>query len=332
MCYYFLVYVKIIFDFSSYRSNGGEIMMDLQIVLTSTVVAAIITTLANIYSSKRTGNLKYITEERQKWRKEIRKIAENIADSPRDKIKKYLTKLKVRINANGIINRESYMEDGHIWELIEKLENSNLTVSEYEKQKDNLVNTISLLLKFDWERQKREVAGSYIKRMHRMVYVWVLLITVYIYGIPEDFSSASISPFYMVSLLFISIPCTIFSFSEMVVDSKVKLRVWIGIEAALSMIYIGANIVGFLKGDIDLIILLLGIFLIIYLVVDLVLSCRYWFSQIRKIENYVNTARKVSGLESNSSESVANKNGKQQSGLKKCIIRILKALIDILEN
>ena len=54
--------------------------MDLQVILTSTVVAAVISTLTSVYNSRRTGNLKYITEERQKWREEIRKIAESIED------------------------------------------------------------------------------------------------------------------------------------------------------------------------------------------------------------------------------------------------------------
>lgn len=42
--------------------------MDVRVILTSTVIAAIISFLANVYNSRRTGNLKYITEERQKWR------------------------------------------------------------------------------------------------------------------------------------------------------------------------------------------------------------------------------------------------------------------------
>lgn len=158
-----------------YRYTGiGEIVMGLQVILASTVIAALITTIANMYTSKRTGNLKYITEERQKWREEIRKIAEDIEECPRNQIKKQLTRLKVRINANGKIallnNDLSYFEDGHIWYLIEKLEDPCLDFTKYEEEKGNLINTLSLLLKFDWERQKRDVLGSNIKK-----YMWFFM-------------------------------------------------------------------------------------------------------------------------------------------------------------
>lgn len=136
--------------------------MDLQVILTSTVVAAVISTLTSVYNSRRTGNLKYITEERQKWREEIRKIAEDINDSSQEDIKKYLTKLKVRINAYGKMWEKSCYEDAHIWDIIEVLEQVDNNNQEFEKTKERLVYFLSLMLKYDWERQKREVAGSKI--------------------------------------------------------------------------------------------------------------------------------------------------------------------------
>lgn len=150
--------------------------MDLQAVLTSTVVAAIISILANIYNARRTESLKYVTEERQKWREEIRKIAEDIVDCPRNEIKKHFTKLKVRINAYGKMRKKSYYEDAHIWKIIEELERVGNNNQQFEKKKEQLVYFLSLMLKYDWERQKKEVAGSKISLMKLLLSTIVTII------------------------------------------------------------------------------------------------------------------------------------------------------------
>lgn len=165
-----------------------------EIILTSSVMAALISTLSSMYSSKRSGNLKYITEERQKWREEIRQIAEDIEGSSRTSVRKHLIRLKVRINANGKAQlmeaanqtdknqdtkKISYYEDCHIWELIKKLENSS--VQDFKEKKENLINSLSLLLKYDWERQKREVLGSKVKRLHCFLYAVFALVAVYMF-------------------------------------------------------------------------------------------------------------------------------------------------------
>lgn len=155
--------------------------MDMNVILTSTVIAAVISLLTNVYTSRRTANLKYITEERQKWREEIRKIAEDIVDCPRDEIKKHLTKLKVRINANGKFKKDSYYEDSHIWKLIHDIEDSNICNECLEDKKEILINSLSLLLKYDWERQKREVLGTNIDRM-RIILTCALLVIIFANG------------------------------------------------------------------------------------------------------------------------------------------------------
>lgn len=138
--------------------------MDLQVLLTSTVVAAVISMLTNVYNSKRTGNLKYITEERQKWREEIRQIAEDIIPCSQFSIKKYLIRLKVRINAEGLYNEKSYLEDSHIWKVIDDLED-NKCIDNFENNKKKLVLYLSALLKYDWERNKQEVRGSSLEQL-----------------------------------------------------------------------------------------------------------------------------------------------------------------------
>lgn len=145
--------------------------MDMNVILTSTVIAAVISLLANVYNSRRTGKLKYITEERQKWREDIREIAENITKCSQFNIGVQLTRLKMRINANGvktiIAQKEGYnqkragryLNDVHIWKLIDELENPKC-IDKFEDNKKKLFLYLSALLKYDWERAKQEVKGS----------------------------------------------------------------------------------------------------------------------------------------------------------------------------
>lgn len=145
--------------------------MDLKIILTSTVIAAAISVLANVYNSRRTEKLKYITEERQKWREDIREIAEKITKCSQFNIGVQLTRLRMRINANGvkaIISKKEgndgkkaglYLEDAHIWKLIDELENPKC-IDKFEDNKKKLFLYLSALLKYDWERAKQEVKGS----------------------------------------------------------------------------------------------------------------------------------------------------------------------------
>lgn len=235
--------------------------MDLQVILASTVIATLINTIANMYNSKRTGNLKYITEERQKWREEIRKIAEDIMTCPRKQIKKHLTRLKVRINANGKIallnNDVSFFEDSHIWQLIDKLENSNLSNSNYKKEINNLVNALSLLLKFDWERQKEEVRGSDMKRLHMIFCVCALSITIYTIGIPTKLSIEGIEPSYVIILFCVLIPSFIQLFEHVIIKAiRGKRRILLTILSSalyllgiIAIIYIAGNIIGILMAE-----------------------------------------------------------------------------------
>lgn len=71
--------------------------------------------------------------------------------------------MKVRINAEGFINRKSYLEDGHIWEVIDDLEDNNKE-NNFENNKKKLILYLSALLKYDWERNKYEVKGSSLEQ------------------------------------------------------------------------------------------------------------------------------------------------------------------------
>lgn len=129
-------------------------------VLTSSVIATVLSVIGNVLSDRRKNSLEYITKERSIWREDIRAIAEEISASDEETIHKALTKLQVRINAyDRFLNNNHADGDQFIWMCIELCENI--------KEKDalnvikkNLLVALSLMLKYDWERSKEEVKGN----------------------------------------------------------------------------------------------------------------------------------------------------------------------------
>ena len=103
----------------------------------------------------------YITKERQKWREDIRSYVEELYKSDCDYDYKLLkTKFEVRLNPN-----DEY--DKKILTLFDKL-----IKTKDNKIKGRIVTEVSHLLKYDWERVKRE-AGTEFKP-YRIAYAAVL--------------------------------------------------------------------------------------------------------------------------------------------------------------
>lgn len=148
--------------------------MDLKTVLTSGVIAAVITGLISfisaMVSSNKEAQLSRITDERKAWREEIRRIAEELSiiniDNDKDKLNLIvlLTKLKIRINSRGFLTQDSsneldYLKDSHIWNSIHILEQEETHTNKklFNNEIRKLINYLSALLKYDWERSKLEV-------------------------------------------------------------------------------------------------------------------------------------------------------------------------------
>lgn len=137
--------------------------MEIKSIIGPAVIAAMISGIISYLSLWRKGNLQYITQERKEWCEKMREIASALDGATYKKTLKILTKLKVRINAYGDENNYGYDEDGHIWKVIRKLEEKNPGRDELMEQQRMLIDYISLLLKFDWERSKKEVRGNLYK-------------------------------------------------------------------------------------------------------------------------------------------------------------------------
>ena len=169
-CLFMLNYQVII----SYIIIKGEKSMDNNLTAILTLVGAITGASITYIVSRRESKLKYITEERQKWREEIREIAENIErsnqedlrveltknieSSNQEDLRVELTKLKVRLNAYGMNKKKGYyLEDAHIFNIIDDINKCEGSYKNNKREQKILINYLSFLLKFDWERSKAEV-------------------------------------------------------------------------------------------------------------------------------------------------------------------------------
>lgn len=154
--------------------------MDWKTILTSSVIAAVISGIFAIVQQKNSTTARYVIEQREEWREKIRDIANEIYNSNEKTIGEILVKLKTRINPYGrslefvfinshnrkkikrkdkkkLISKENrqeeyYLRDGHIWRVIEKIEKG----VDFNQNKNILVDYLSYLIKFDWERAKTE--------------------------------------------------------------------------------------------------------------------------------------------------------------------------------
>lgn len=131
----------------------------LVIILSSTLLSGIVTSLVSFINNIKNNRLKYITEDRRKWREEIRIIVDELNNIKYpNQIRCTLAKLKVRINPYGRGQKNDYIHDSHIWELIDKIEVN--PCKGLRENKERLVFFLALLLKYDWDRAKEEVNGS----------------------------------------------------------------------------------------------------------------------------------------------------------------------------
>lgn len=154
------------------------------------VTAAIVTAIVTLFTSHRNHSLNQVTSERSAWRLRIKtaiqellaafgnsqatvlalqKVKSEINPYGRfttnmeieqpaqnsDKTCKFLQKLFAVKKKKTIDNAPYYLRDGHIWNAISDYEAAPAD----HKALDTLIVLLELLLKFDWERSKREVAG-----------------------------------------------------------------------------------------------------------------------------------------------------------------------------
>lgn len=156
-----------------------------EFILGLAVISAIISGVIGIYTSSRNNKLEYITKERSEWREEIRLCAEELWDVSYQKTRKICDRLKVRINAFGKRVSNRYSDDSHIWEVIGEIEKDKCDMHRLHQLQSVLQEYLSLLLKWDWERSKREVQGEKLRCIKYIM--WVISIIIYAVGLIYEY-------------------------------------------------------------------------------------------------------------------------------------------------
>lgn len=130
--------------------------MDLPTILTSGVVAGLVAGLVTLRTSERKIAIENVTQQRQLWREKIRDAAQRIKDSYRNGRKDDLHSQYVEMQL--LLNPEDSDDKSildTIWAMLVESEGGDLHIELAEK--------LSLLLKHDWERAKREAKPVWFK-------------------------------------------------------------------------------------------------------------------------------------------------------------------------
>jgi hypothetical protein len=176
------------------------------VIIASGIISTIISTAFSFLVNKNNNNLQYIINERKAWRSEIRMISEEIYSASQFNIGGILVRLKVRINAFGKLDVNDWERDSHIWLVIRVLEITK-SHDEFVIYKSKLIELLSLLLKYDWERAKREVRGNTLIffEIALLCFSGCMYIVLYFFIWKLNFNISFISCFILIGMIINSI-------------------------------------------------------------------------------------------------------------------------------
>lgn len=200
------------------------------------IVSGVFSLLSVLIKINRESKLSRITDERTKWREQIRDIALKLsvisinAITAQDEIKlnSILTELKMRINTYGKY-REDYLSDSHIWQCLSKLEDSNKRNNE---EKNKLIEFLSALLKYDWQRSKIEASINIIEILGYCIYIASNVLFAYsLYHFDSNYSVFSMILVILIFSLYFFSP-SLFMLMFKIVDIK---RAWADLIVSYGM-------------------------------------------------------------------------------------------------
>ena len=158
-------------------------------LLSGAGIGAVLSAFLVFINNSKKNKLDFVTKERSEWRREIKSIivdllSGNNRNSAINRRKTQLSPYGRNIEEN---NYEFYMNDGHIWKLLDNFDYSSKNVI-------ILAKYLELLLKYDWERSKNEVIFDYQTLIIKLFRFFLLLFTIYSfltlsldnYPIPKD--------------------------------------------------------------------------------------------------------------------------------------------------
>lgn len=218
-----------IFNFATENSSNNSGII-------AAIVSGVLALVGVIFKSTHESKLKYITNERKAWRDKLRDIMYQIYKTKNiNKTKCLLTELYTRLNSYGYDNKEDILHDGHIWALIKIMENThrNSIMNECKKK---LRMYISLLLKYDWERAKREVGIRSISLLSVGFYIIACSFTIYSFYV--DFGNSELLRIIFIGLLLCIIyilPSILVSFSNTKFGKVDPKHVWYPLFLIISL-------------------------------------------------------------------------------------------------
>lgn len=204
-------------------------------------LATIITCFFQLNMTHNTNSLKYITEERRQWRRDLCDIAKRIEVSHGKQMKQALFELKMKLNPMGIRDGK-ILHDNHIWTLLEKMDKEPNDKS----QKSLLLKYIQLLIKYDWEKTKREVTGNSDKRKMILAIIIGVIYIIYIHFI--RCGNVFNQEYIMANFVIIMLPILLSSFSLKDFTQR-KTTIILGILFCISNLLIVISLFSYYKID-----------------------------------------------------------------------------------
>lgn len=163
-------------------------MNDTQLQILVTIIAGVFSIVSVLIQTNKSSKNKYITGERSEWRKKLKELCSELLDDKNDQKRSpnsILADFRTRLNAYGYIDRSNIYKDGHIWDLLDKIE----AESENYSLKKKLVIYITFLMKHDWERSKSEVSIKIPKLISSCLYIFSNALFIYfVFSTPVDIS------------------------------------------------------------------------------------------------------------------------------------------------
>lgn len=146
------------------------VMNDTQLQILATIIVGVFSIVSVLIQTNKSSKNKYITGERSEWRKKLKELCSELLDDKNNQKRvpeSILADFRTRLNAYGYIERSNIYKDGHIWDLLDKIE----AEPENYSLKKKLVIYITFLMKHDWERSKSEVSIKIPKLISSCMYI-----------------------------------------------------------------------------------------------------------------------------------------------------------------
>ena len=204
-------------------------------LLSGAGLGAVLSAFLVFVNNSKKNKLDFITKERSEWRREIKSIIVDLLSGNN----RYdaISRLETQLNPYGKYIEESkyefYMNDGHIWKIIDNFDYSSKNVK-------ILTKYLELLLKFDWERSKREIKFDTINNLIYFVLVVGSLsnflfllnvkeinVKVVLDGVSRKINEKTKAKRWFLAILFGSISYSIYRMLYWTISSEIK--VWITI-------------------------------------------------------------------------------------------------------